>query len=175
MFLSNNFNHPFTYHPGAKELYDLKTFSADFNIYVDPHAANIVLNSGIAVTMMGLDVTHKVNVNDSIINSIKSNNNKASIFFADLMNFYSRFHRDLYKSNESPLHDPWVIAYLFNHKLFQGKKVHVQVEEKSELTRGETVVDWLGVTNRKPNCFVMDKADDKKFFQLLKNKLSTLP
>ena len=94
--------------------------------------------------MMGLDVTHKVNVNDSIINSIKSNNNKRfQYFLADLMNFYSRFHRDLYKSSmTSQLHDPCVIAYLFNHKLFQGQKVHVQVEEKSELTRGETVVDW---------------------------------
>ena len=58
---------------------------------------------------------------------------------------------------------------------FSGKLVNVKVEEDSELTRGETVVDWLGVTNRKPNCLVMNKADDKKFFQLLKNKLSTLP
>jgi hypothetical protein len=58
---------------------------------------------------------------------------------------------------------------------FSGKLVNVIVEEDSELTRGETVVDWLGVTNRKPNCFVMDKADDKKFFQLLKNKFATLP
>ena len=150
------------------------TPSAEFNIYVDPHAANIVLNSGIAITMMGLDVTHKVNVNDSIINSIKSNNNKASLFFADLMNFYSRFHRDLYKSNESPLHDPCVIAYLFNHKLFQGKKVHVQVEEKSELTRGETVVDWLGVKKLQPNCNVITEADSETFFKILKNELSKL-
>ena len=150
------------------------TPSAEFNIYVDPHAANIVLNSGIAITMMGLDVTHKVNVNDSIINSIKSNNNKASIFFSDLMNFYSRFHRDLYKSNESPLHDPCVIAYLFNHKLFQGKKVHVQVEEKSELTRGETVVDWLGVKKLQPNCNVITEADSETFFKILKNELSKL-
>jgi len=67
------------------------------------------------------------------------------------------------------------IAYLLDPSIFSGKLVNVIVEEDSELTRGETVVDWLGVTNRKPNCFVMDKADDKKFFQLLKNKLATLP
>ena len=85
------------------------TPAAEFNIYVDPHAANVVLNSGIETTMMGLDVTHKVNVNDEIISSIKLNNNKASIFFADLMEFYSKFHRELYESNESPLHDPCVI------------------------------------------------------------------
>ena len=150
------------------------TPAAEFNIYVDPHAANVVFNSGIATTMMGLDVTHKVNVNDNIINSIKSNNNKASIFFADLMEFYSRFHRELYGSNESPLHDPCVVAYLINDKLFKGKKVHVQVEEDSKLTRGATVVDWLGVKKLKPNCKVITEADSEKFFQILKKELAKL-
>jgi purine nucleosidase len=56
---------------------------AEFNIYVDPHAANVVLNSGVKLVMFGLDVTHKVNVNDIIINDIKSNQNKSSILFAD--------------------------------------------------------------------------------------------
>ena len=63
---------------------------AEFNIYVDPHAANIVINSGVKVVMFGLDVTHKVNVNDKIINDIKNNKNKSSILFGDLMNFYSK-------------------------------------------------------------------------------------
>jgi len=150
------------------------TPAAEFNIYVDPHAANIVLNSGIPVTMMGLDVTHKVNVNDKIIQSIKSNNNKASIFFADLMEFYSKFHRELYESDESPLHDPCVIAYLINNKLFEGKMVHVQVEEDSELTRGETVVDWLGVKRLVPNCNVITEADSEMFFKILKKELAKL-
>jgi len=150
------------------------TPAAEFNIYVDPHAANIVLNSGIPITMMGLDVTHKVNVNDKIIQSIKSNNNKASIFFADLMEFYSKFHRELYESDESPLHDPCVIAYLINNKLFEGKMVHVQVEEDSELTRGETVVDWLGVKRLVPNCNVITEADSEMFFEILKKELAKL-
>ena len=137
-------------------------------------AANIVLDSGIPVTMMGLDVTHKVNVNDKIIQSIKSNNNKASIFFADLMEFYSKFHRELYESDESPLHDPCVIAYLINNKLFEGKMVHVQVEEDSELTRGETVVDWLGVKRLVPNCNVITEADSEMFFKILKKELAKL-
>ena len=150
------------------------TPAAEFNIYVDPHAANIVLNSGIPITMMGLDVTHKVNVNDKIIKSIKSNNNKASIFFADLMDFYSRFHRDLYETGDSPLHDPCVIAYLINNKLFEGRKVHVQVEEDSNLTRGETVVDWLDVKKLSPNCKVITEVDSEKFFEILKKELAKL-
>ena len=150
------------------------TPSAEFNIYVDPHAANIVLNSGIPLTMMGLDVTHKVNVNDKIIQSIKTNNNKASIFFADLMEFYSKFHRGLYESDESPLHDPCVIAYLINNELFEGKMVHVQVEEESKLTRGETVVDWLGVKRLTPNCNVITEANSEMFFEILKKELAKL-
>ena len=150
------------------------TPSAEFNIYVDPHAANIVLQSGLPLVMMGLDVTHKVNVNNQIIKNIKKNNNKSSKFFADLMKFYSKFHRKLYEIEETPLHDPCVIAYLIDPSIFQGKFVNVQVEEESSLTRGKTVVDWWGVTGRTPNCYVMIGADHKKFFSLLSTELKKL-
>ena len=150
------------------------TPSAEFNIYVDPHAANIVLNSGLPLTMFGLDVTHKVNVNSEIIEKIRKNNNKSSIFFAELMDFYSRFHKKLYKTDESPLHDPCVIAYLIDESIFNGKFVNVKVEENSDLTRGKTVTDWLGVTNRNPNCNVITEGNDKKFFELLSKELNRL-
>ena len=150
------------------------TPAAEFNIYVDPHAADIVINSGISLVMMGLDVTHKVMVNDEIIENIKKNGNKSSYFFADLMNFYSKFHRKLYEIEESPLHDPCVIAYLIDPSLFKGRFVNVEVEKESTLTRGKTVVDWLGATNRKPNCIVMNEVDHKNFFSLLKKELKLL-
>ncbi len=150
------------------------TPAAEFNIYVDPHAANIVLKSGIPITMMGLDVTHKVNVNKRIIQSIKSNNNKASLFFADLMEFYSKFNTELYETDESPLHDPCVIAYLIDNKIFYGKEVHVEVEENSVLTRGETVTDWWGVKKLEPNCNVIVEANSERFFEILKIELAKL-
>ena len=150
------------------------TPSAEFNIYVDPHAANIVLNSGIKIVMLGLDVTHKVNVNDKIISDIKNNQNKSSILFADLMNFYSKTHREVFDIDESPLHDPCVIGYLIDESIFSGKFVNVQVEEDSILTRGKTVTDWVNVTDRKPNCHVMVDADSKKFFSILKEELKKL-
>ena len=148
---------------------------AEFNIYVDPHAANIVLNSGIPLVMMGLDVTHKVNVDDRIINNILSNNNKSSKFFAELMNFYSKFHRKLYNSNSCPLHDPCVIAYLIDPTIFSGRFVNVIVEENSLITRGKTVVDWFNTTEREKNCTVMVEADSEKFFAILKDGLLSLP
>ena len=150
------------------------TPAAEFNIYVDPHAANIVLNSGVRTVMFGLDVTHKVNVNDKIINNIKSNHNKSSILFADLMNFYSKTHREVFEIDESPLHDPCVIGYLIDENIFSGKFVNVQVEEDSILTRGKTVTDWVKVTDRKPNCHVMVDANAEEFFSLLKTELKKL-
>ena len=150
------------------------TPAAEFNMYVDPHAANIVLNSGIPLVMLGLDVTHKVNVNDQIISEIQQNNNQSSNFFADLMKFYSKFHRKLYQTNDTPLHDPCVIAYLIEQSIFEGKMVNVQVEENSKLTRGETVVDWFGVTGKPANCKVITEANHNKFFSLLKKELKNL-
>ena len=150
------------------------TPAAEFNIYVDPHAANIVLNSGVKTVMFGLDVTHKVNVNDKIINDIKNNQNKSSVLFADLMNFYSKTHREVFEINESPLHDPCVIAYLIDDNIFSGKFVNVQVEEDSLLTRGKTVTDWVKVTKRKLNCHVMINANSEKFFSILKEELKKL-
>ena len=150
------------------------TPAAEFNIYVDPHAADIVLNSAIPLVMMGLDVTHKVMVNDEIIEDFKKNGNKSSYFFADLMNFYSKFHRKLHETNESPLHDPCVIVYLIDPSLFKGKFVNVVVEKDSSITRGETVVDWLGVTKREANCTVITEVDHKSFFSLLKKELKSL-
>ena len=150
------------------------TPAAEFNIYVDPHAANIVLNSGIPLVMLGLDVTHKVNVNDQIIYEIQQNKNISSNFFSDLMKFYSKFHRKLYQTNDIPLHDPCVIAYLIDHSIFEGKLVNVQVEENSELTRGETIVDWFGVTGQPTNCNVITGVNHNKFFSLLKKELKNL-
>lgn len=150
------------------------TPAAEFNIYVDPHAANVVLNSGVKIVMFGLDVTHKVNVNHTIINDIKSNQNKSSILFADLMNFYSKTHREVFEINESPLHDPCVIGYLIDENIFSGKFVNVQVEEDSILTRGKTVTDWFKVTGRQPNCHVMIDANSDKFFSILKAELKKL-
>ena len=119
-------------------------------------------------------VTHKVMVNDEIIEDFKKIGNKSSYFFADLMNFYSKFHRKLYETNESPLHDPCVIAYLIDPSLFKGKFVNVLVETDSSITRGETVVDWLGVTKREANCTVIAEVDRKSFFSLLKKELKSL-
>ncbi|MBI28776.1 MAG: nucleoside hydrolase [Pelagibacteraceae bacterium] len=160
---------------GAAKTIGNITPSAEFNIFVDPTAANIVLKSKIPIVMMGLDVTHKVLVDENVIKDFLSIGNKTSYFFKDLMNFYSKFHKEKYNTNSSPLHDPCVIGYLLNNDLFDLKFLNVIVEEESELTMGKTIVDWLKVTNREANCYVADNVNVKEFFSLLKEKISLLP
>ena len=90
------------------------------------------------------------------------------------MKFYSKFHRKLYQTDDTPLHDPCVIAYLIEPSIFKGKYVNIIVEEDSNLTRGMTIVDWYGVTKRKPNCMVITEADQKLFFSILQKELKNL-
>jgi purine nucleosidase len=81
---------------------------------------------------------------------------------------------DRYREPGSVLHDPCVIAYLLDPALMSGKSVNVEIELESELRRGQTVADWWGVTERPPNCLVLDALDSEAFFDLLFRRLRSL-
>ena len=151
------------------------TPAAEFNIYVDPHAADVVFRSGVPLVMMGLDVTHQVLVTTPRKEAIRTSGGRVSAAVADLLTFYCSFDLAKYRMEGGPLHDPCVIAYLIDPTLFSLKHVHVAVEIASELTLGQTVADWWAVTDRAPNCHVADQAEDERFFALLSERLARLP
>ena len=151
------------------------TPAAEFNIYVDPHAAHVVFASGVPLVMMGLDVTHQVLVTAERIDALRTAGGQVSAAVADLMMFYCRFDLDKYRMEGGPLHDPCVIAYLIDRTLFDLKHVNVEIETNADLTLGQTVADWWKVTDRVPNCHVAYQADDARFFELLNNRLARLP
>ncbi|MED5408077.1 MAG: nucleoside hydrolase [Pseudomonadota bacterium] len=151
------------------------TPAAEFNIYVDPHAADVVFRSGVPLVMMGLDVTHQVLVTTPRKEAIRASGGRVSTAVADLLTFYCSFDLAKYRMEGGPLHDPCVIAYLIDPTLFSLKHVHVAVETASELTLGQTVADWWVVTDRTPNCLVADQAEDERFFALLSERLARLP
>ena len=151
------------------------TPAAEFNIYVDPHAADVVFRSGVPLVMMGLDVTHQVLVTTPRKEAIRTSGGRVSAAVADLLTFYCSFDLAKYRMEGGPLHDPCVIAYLIDPTLFSLKHVHVAVETASELTMGQTVADWWAVTDRTPNCHVADQAEDERFFALLSERLARLP
>ena len=150
------------------------TPSAEFNIFADPEAAKIVFASGIPITMMPLDVTHKVLANKNRIESIRAIGNKASDALVGMLSFYGRYNSKKYGDEGAPLHDPTAIAWLLEPDLFRGKLCNVEIEIESELTRGATVVDWWGVTNREKNALVINSADAQGFFELLNKRLANL-
>ena len=150
------------------------TPAAEFNIYVDPEAAAEVLDSGIPITMLPLDVTHKALTSRSRIESFRKIGNKAGIATAEMLDFFERFDVEKYGSEGGPLHDPNVIVYLLRPEFYEGKYVNVEIEVGSDLTRGMTVVDWWNVTTRKKNVYYIDRVKDEEFFNFLIERIKLL-
>ncbi len=150
------------------------TPAAEFNIFVDPEAAKIVFNSGVKITVLPLDVTHKALISEERITAFKEINSPVGDAVAKWTNFFERFDKEKYGSKGAPLHDPCVIAYLIEPNIFDGRYVNVEIETGSELTRGMTVADWWKVTDREPNAMFIGGLDADRFFNLLVERLSKL-
>ena len=150
------------------------TPAAEFNIYVDPEAAKIVLESGVKITMLPLDVTHKTLVQRGFLEKLRSSGKNSATQAARLLDFFERYDVEKYGSQGGPLHDPNVIVYLLNPEIYNGKLVNVEIEVNSELTRGMTVVDWWNVTERKPNAYYINDVKKNKFFEIVLNKVLNL-
>jgi purine nucleosidase len=150
------------------------TPAAEFNIYVDPHAARIVFASGIALVVIPLDVTHQVLTTRARMDAIAAIGTPVARATVQMLDFFERFDVQKYGSDGGPLHDPCVIAYLLQPELFQGRRCNVEIETESELTLGMTVVDWWGVTDRPKNALFMRSVDAEGFFSLLNQRLKTL-
>ena len=151
------------------------TPAAEFNMHVDPHAASIVIDSGIPITMIPLDVTHQVLTTPPRLDALHSLGNHCGAAVAALLTSFEKRRRRKFGSRGRALHDPCVIAYLLRPALFGGREVNVAIETQSPLTNGMTVVDWWGVTGRRPNARLMNTVDACGFFDLLTKKLARLP
>jgi purine nucleosidase len=150
------------------------TPAAEFNIYVDPEAADVVFHSGIPITQVPLDVTHSMLSTRTRVDRFRQLGNRTGSATAEMLEFFERFDEAKYGWEGGPLHDPCVIAYLLRPELFVGKHVNVVVETSSELTRGMTVVDFWGVTGRAKNVNYLRSGDAEHFYDLLVERLATL-
>ncbi len=150
------------------------TPTAEFNIYVDPQAARLVFDSGIAITLIPLDCTHQALTTELRIDRFRKMNNKSGPACAQLLEFFERFDEVKYGTDGGPLHDPCVIAWLLRPELFTSRDVNVAVECESELTMGMTVIDWWKVTTRPANATVCGGVNADGFFALLTERIATL-
>jgi purine nucleosidase len=150
------------------------TPAAEFNIYVDPEAADIVFKSGVPLVVMPLDVTHKALTSREWVEGMRSLGTPVGQAVASWTDFFERFDTAKYGSEGAPLHDPCVIAYLLQPALFTGRHINVEIETGSELTLGMTVADWWRVSGREPNAMFMGGVDREGFYRLLTERLGRL-
>jgi purine nucleosidase len=149
-----------------------RTPSAEFNILVDPEAADIVLRCGRPITQLGLDVTHQVLSTRDRVDRIRALGNPVAAATADMLSFFDRYDTKKYTSKGAPLHDPCTIAWLLKPELFEGKDCNISVETQSELTLGHTAVDFWHVTDRPVNAHWVYGVDADGFYDFLIKRLA---
>lgn len=148
------------------------TPSAEFNIYVDPHAADIVMRCGRPITVAGLDVSHQVLVNDNWLGRLAALPSRVARETVSMLRFFNRYDSLKYGTEGAPLHDPCTIAWLLTPKIFSSKPCNIEVETSSELTMGHTSVDFWQVSGRPVNADWLYQVDSVAFFELLIERLA---
>ncbi len=143
------------------------TPAAEFNILVDPEAADVVFRSGIPITMCGLDVTHKAIITYKDCERFRSIGTKTGVLVAELLDFFVKFHDENFDFGGSPLHDPCAVAWLINPSLFESRLCHVDIETQGKYTTGATVVDYWNVLKKEKNAEVLFDIDREGFIDLI--------
>src|SRR6266542_4811128 len=147
------------------------TPAAEFNIWCDPEAAARVFASGIDVTMVGLDVTHKALFTQAHVGRLAG---RVGEMVTELLRFYDTFHRAVYNFEGSPIHDALAVAHVLDPDLVGTLKRNVEIDTESELCRGRTVVDLWQRTDREPNAHVGVEIDANGFLELLVERINSL-
>lgn len=147
---------------------------AEFNFFVDPIAAQMVLQSNIPIKIIPLDVTHKACITQNLINSLNSLKNNNGPRIVKILQSYERYDIKKFGLIGGPLHDPCAIACVVDDNIFKSKKVYAQIEINNNLTEGSVVLDWNNLTNNTPNVSWYYDLDSKKFFDLFFNSIKSL-
>jgi purine nucleosidase len=151
------------------------TPAAEFNVYVDPEAADVVFRSGLKLTLLPLDVTHQMLSTPARLKAMRDLGNACGVATAQMLEFSQAFDLKKYRKEGAPLHGPCVPAYLMRPDLFSGRQINVTVETNSDLTLGMTVADWWEITDRPKNAFFVRDGDPEAYYALLTQCLGRLP
>jgi inosine-uridine nucleoside N-ribohydrolase len=150
------------------------TPAAEFNAFVDPEAAAIVFGSGIPVTMIGLDVTHKALFTRAHADRLREAG-RAGRAVAELSDFFQRFHESRYAFDGSPIHDALAVAHVIDPTLVTTLNCNIAIETASEYCDGRTVVDrWLVLEDAPRNGHAGIDVDAERFLELLVERIATL-
>jgi purine nucleosidase len=145
------------------------TASAEFNIFADPHAADMLFRCGAPVVCFGLDATHQVRATEARIAAIERIGNARAAAAARLLRFSREVEREVVRGLDAPLHDPCTIAWLLRPSLFELAPCRLEVETASPLTLGHTAVEFRSAA---PNARWATRADADGLFALLAERLA---
>jgi purine nucleosidase len=140
---------------------------AEFNIHVDPEAADVVFSSGLPVTMCGLNVTHQALATEAVLDRLDGLATPLAETVVRLLGFFGDRHRDIWGLPAPPVHDPVAVARVIDPELVRCEEAHVAVELHGTHTRGATVCDRYGVRGRTPNARVAMELDATGFWDLV--------
>jgi purine nucleosidase len=144
---------------------------ATFNVLCDPHAAHVVIDSGLPVTLVSLDATSRIVISEPLLQALDAVDSDAARASHLLLRAFNQRRMDVYGlgPERMTLNDPCVIAYLLDRTLFRGKLANVAISIDSELTLGMTVVDVDGRTGRTPNALWIDDVDADAVLDMVVN------
>ncbi len=149
------------------------TPAAEFNIWADPEAARRVFESGLDLTMVGLDVTHQALLTGEHARRLRTAG-RTGTMVAELLDFYVQFHRAQYGWNGSPVHDAVAVADVIDGTLLEKAERAVKIDCSWELGRGRTLVDLWRRMDWQPNCHVATGIDAERFVELLLDRIASL-
>ena len=150
------------------------TPAAEFNIYVDPEAADIVLRSGLPVTMIGLNLTHQALATREVFERIQAVPGEPARAVAGWMTFFGERYERVHGEFAPPVHDPCTVALLIDPTLMRCADTFVAVETEGRWTRGATVVDLHDRLGQPPNARVPLELDAPRFWDLVTRALQRL-
>ncbi len=148
------------------------TPTAEFNVFVDPHAVHVVFTSGVPLTIMPLDVTHQAQATPPRVAAFRALASPVGEVVSSMLDFVERFDVSRYGFGGFPLHDPTVIAYLIEPEIFEARRGYVSVVLEAGAGHGMTVADWWGTTDNEPNAQVMMSLDADRYYELLTERLA---
>ncbi len=141
---------------------------AEFNAAVDPEAVRVVLDSGLAVTMCGLDVTHQALATDEVLATLRALDTPLGNLVVELLTFFAGTYRDIFGFAAPPVHDPVAVARVIDPTLVRAVRANVEIETRGAWTTGATVVDLHGNSGRQPsNVDVALDLDAERFWKLV--------
>jgi purine nucleosidase len=151
------------------------TPAAEFNIWVDPHAASVVFNSGVPITMAPIDCTYTAQAGPEWIELLRATGRRAATEAANMIDFYRQYGAHKFKTEARPIHDACVTGYLLAPHLYEARLCNVTIDITSPETIGMTVVDWWDVRKARKNCNWLRRVDADAFFALMLERIAALP